>query len=75
MDRANVEITIQIGAETDEEALSLMNDTILIAAEKLLQAKPEMAERFQIGQYERSAVHITLQRPNLEPSKGPESSE
>ena len=61
--RAEVELTIQLGAEEDGDLLPLL--TTARARAKALLSKPETPERVQEAQFCSGAYRVTLRRPRL----------
>lgn len=69
-ERADVELTIQIGAETDAEVRSIFGHEAARVVRKLLKAPmlPPVAEIVEEGQWCAGAMRVTLRRQ--EPSSG-----
>lgn len=66
-DRADVELTIQIGAEDDETILAILAKEARTVAKRLLARSPK-AEEVEEFQWCSSAMRVTLRRPALEAS-------
>lgn len=65
-DRAEVELTIQIGAETDEEALAILMREARALSKKMLAARPPQKEVAKEEQWCSGAMRVTVRRPHLE---------
>lgn len=65
-ERAEVELSIQIGMETDEEALAVLIREATKAARKVLAVRPPRKEYVHEIQWCAGAMRVTLRRPHLE---------
>jgi uncharacterized lipoprotein NlpE involved in copper resistance len=64
-ERAEVELTIQIGMETDEEALAVLGTEVRKAAKRALARVPHQPEYVAETQWCSGAMRVTVRRPHL----------